>query len=84
MIQNEKKTVEFRVVDDEELPPIIFSQTENNEVKVIINTYHRLWVLLNRRTILGSLESLGEKIDNILTAYLEEQHNFEKEDRELI
>lgn len=84
MIQNEKKTVEFRVVDDEELPPIIFSQTENNEVKVIINTHHRLWILLNRRTILGSLESLGEKMDNILTAYLEEQHNFEKEDRELI
>ena len=82
--KEERKEVEFRIVDDEELPPIIFTQNENDEVKVIINTYHRTWIMLHRRTILGSLNSLGEKIDVLLSAYLKDQRMFEKQDREMI
>jgi len=83
-LKEKRKEVEFRIVDDEELPPIIFSQNENDEVKVVINTYHRTWIMLHRRTILGALDALGEKIDTILTAYLTEQRLFEKQDREMI
>ena len=41
-LAEKKKPVEFRIVDDEELPPIIFTQNENDEVKVVINTYHKI------------------------------------------
>jgi len=83
-MKEQRKEVEFRIVDDDELPPIIFTQNENDEVKVVINTYHKTWIMLHRRTILGALDALGEKIDVILTSYLEEQRMFEKQDREMI
>tara|TARA_R100001440_G_scaffold22583_1_gene36792 strand:+ start:1548 stop:1838 length:291 start_codon:yes stop_codon:yes gene_type:complete len=83
-LAEKKKPVEFRIVDDEELPPIIFTQNENDEVKVVINTYHKIWICLNRRTILGALDALGEKIDTILTSHLSDQRMFEKQDREMI
>lgn len=81
----EKRTeVEFRIVDDDELPPIIFTQNENDEVKVVINTYHKTWIMLHRRTILGALDALGEKMDTLLTSHLKEMRTFEKQDREMI
>ncbi len=78
------KKVEFRLIDSEEMPPIVISYNENDEPKVVINTYHKLWISLNRRIIAGILESLQEKMDTILTSYLQEQFNFEKEDREFL
>lgn len=76
------KEVEFRIVNTSELPPIVISENENNEPKVVINTYHRLWISLNRRIIAGIIGSLQEKMDMILTSYLQEQYNFEIEDRD--
>jgi len=75
------KTVEFRIVEDEELPAIIITGNESHEPKVVINTHHKLWISLNRRTIAGVIEALQEKMDNILTSYLQEQFDFELEDR---
>mgnify|MGYP003647378468 FL=1 len=48
---NEKKKVEFRIIDTDEMPPLVISQNENGEPKVVINTYHRLWISLNRRLL---------------------------------
>jgi len=76
------KEVEFRIINTSELPPIVISENENNEPKVVINTYHRLWISLNRRIIAGIIGSLQEKMDMILTSYLQEQYNFEIEDRD--
>jgi len=73
--------VEFRIINTAELPPLVISQNENDAPKVVINTYHKLWISLNRRTIAGIIEALQEKMDMILTSYLEEQYQFEKEDR---
>ena len=50
--------------------------------KVVLNTYHRIWISLNRRLIAGIIENLQEKMDTILTSYLMEQRQFEKEDYE--
>ena len=74
--------VEFRIIDAEDMPPLVISQNENDEPKVVINTYHRLWLSLNRRLIAGIIDALPEKLDMILTAYLEQQRAFEKMDRE--
>ena len=78
------KQVEFRVINSEEMPPIVISYNDNDQPKVVINTHHKLWISLNRRTIAGIVTSLQEKMDDILTAYLEEQYKFEKEDREFL
>ena len=78
----EKNKVEFRIIDAEDMPPMVISQNENDEPKVVINTYHRLWLSLNRRLIAGVIDALPEKLDMILTAYLEQQRAFEKMDRE--
>jgi|TARA_Y100000289_G_C3797561_1_gene87242 hypothetical protein len=76
--------VEFRIVDSPDLPPLVISQNEDDEPKVVINTHHRLWISLNRRVIAGIVEALQEKMDMILTSYLEENYAFEKQDREFV
>ena len=48
-----KKQVEFNVVRDLELPPMVISMNENDEPKVMLNTQHKIWLSLNRRLILG-------------------------------
>lgn len=78
------KQVEFRVINSEEMPPIVISYNDNDEPKVVINTHHKLWISLHRRTIAGIVTALQDKMDDILTAYLEEQYKFEKEDREFL
>jgi len=77
-----KKNVEFRIINTSEMPPIVISQNENDEPKVVVNTYHRIWISLNRKLIAGILEEMQVKMDMILTGYLEEQRIFEKEDLE--
>jgi hypothetical protein len=76
--------VEFRIVDSPDLPPLVISQNEDDNPKVVINTHHRLWISLNRRVIAGIMEALQEKMDMILTSYLEENYAFEKQDREFV
>ena len=76
-----KQNVEFRIIDADDMPPLVISQNERDEPKVVINTYHKLWISLNRRTIAGIIEALQEKMDMILTSYLEEQYEFETQDR---
>ena len=79
-----KTNVEFRVVNTAELPPIVISQNENDEPKVVLNTYHKIWISLNRRLIAGIVDNLPEKIDTILTGYLQEQRMFEIDDLEMM
>jgi hypothetical protein len=79
-----KTNVEFRIVNSEGLPPVCISQNENDEPKVVLNTYHRIWLSLNRKLIAGIIDNLPEKIDTILTSYLMEQRQFEKEDEEMM
>ena len=80
----EKQQVEFRIINTDEMPPIVISQNENDEPKVVINTYHKIWISLNRQVIAGILVEMQEKMDMILTAYLKEQREFEKEDLEMM
>jgi len=78
-----KKNVEFNVVSDLELPPMVISMNEDDEPKVMLNTQHKIWLSLNRRLILGIFEALPEKIDMILDGYLREQRIFEIDDNEM-
>ena len=77
-----KANVEFRVIDTAEMPALVITKGENDNPKVVINTYHRIWISLHRRTIAGVIEALQQKMDVILDSYLEEQLQYEKMDRE--
>lgn len=74
--------VEFRLIDEEQLPPLVISMNENDEPKVVINTHHRIWISLHRRTIAGIIENLQEKMDELLTGFLLEQRANENLDSE--
>ena len=77
-----KRAVEFRIIDDVDMPPIVITMNEEGEPKVILNQHHKIWLSLNRKIIGGCAEELFEKINIILTGYLVEQYAFEKQDRD--
>lgn len=77
-----KQEVEFRIINTSEMPPIVITKNEDDEIKVVLNTYHKLWISLNRKVIAGCVEDLYNKMDTILQGYLQEQYNFEQEDLE--
>ena len=72
--------VEFRLVNDEEMPPIVITMNENDSPKVVLNADHKIWLALHRKTIGGCAEALYEKIDELLTAHLQEQRAYERMD----
>lgn len=78
-----KRQVEFNIVSDLELPPMVISMNEDDEPKVILNTQHKIWLSLNRRLILGIFEALPEKLDMILDGFLREQRLFEVDDNNM-
>ena len=78
---DEARPVEFRIINDAEMPPIVMTMNENDEVKVVLNQYHQLWLSLNRKIIAGCAEALWEKMDMLLTGYLEQQYMYELQDR---
>ena len=76
--QETKKFVEFKLIRDEEMPPIIFKPDGQDNVTVIINQNSAIWLALNRKTIAGCAEALFDKIDEMLTAHLSEQRMYER------
>jgi hypothetical protein len=72
--------VEFRLVNDEEMPPIVITMNDNDSPKVVLNADHKIWLALHRKTIGGCAEALYEKIDELLTAHLQEQRAHERMD----
>ena len=73
-----KREIEFKLVDDEDMPPIIITMGENDLPKVVINRKYQIWLSLYRKTIGGCAEAIYDKIDEILTAHLSEQRMYEK------
>ena len=73
-----KREIEFRLVDDEDMPPIVITIGENDLPKVLINRHYTIWLTLYRKCIGGCAESMFDKIDELLTAHLSEQRIFER------
>ena len=78
-----KRQVEFNIVNDLELPPMVISMNDDDEPKVMLNTQHKIWLSLNRRLLVGIFEALPEKLDMILDGYLREQRLFEIDDNDM-
>tara|TARA_R110002167_G_scaffold299876_2_gene504221 strand:+ start:488 stop:724 length:237 start_codon:yes stop_codon:yes gene_type:complete len=65
--------IEFRIIDSEEMPPIVITIGDNNEPKVVLNSHHKIWMGWKRNIIGGVAKSLYEKIDELLNSYLADQ-----------
>ncbi len=70
-----RRMVEFRMVNDEELPPVIIKYDEDESLNpiVVLNLYHKVWLGLQRKTIPGVCESLAEKLNDLCDGVLMEQ-----------
>jgi|TARA_R100000455_G_scaffold10778_1_gene4498 hypothetical protein len=66
----QETTVEFRLVDDGQLPPIMITMGDEDGVKVVLNNQHKIWMSLHRKTIGGCAEALFEKINELLYGHL--------------
>ena len=66
-------SVDFVIVDDENMPPLMITPNEDDSVKVVLNMTYRTWLALHRKTIGGLGEPVFEKIDFMLQSWLEEQ-----------
>ena len=66
--------IEFRLIENEDMPPLVITIDDNLEPKVIINAHHKIWLGWKRKVIGGIAKSLYEKIDALLDGYLEEQY----------
>lgn len=78
MLNKEEINVEFRLVNDDEMPPIVITMNENDEPKVLLNSNHKIWLSLHRKTIGGCASALYDKIDKLLTSHLEDMRSYEK------
>ena len=67
-----KEQVEFRLVEDGQVPPIMITMNDDDGVKVVMNNQHKIWMSLHRKTIGGCAEALFEKINELLYSHLVE------------
>ena len=79
---NKETNVEFRLVSDDEMPPIVITMNEDDEVKVVLNQQNLIWLSLHRKTIGGLPEALYKNIDSLLDGFLREQRSNERMDSE--
>jgi hypothetical protein len=61
---------------------MVIGITEDDNPKVVLNQYYRVWLSLNRRVIAGIIDVLPKKLDEILDAFLKEQRADEKMESE--
>jgi hypothetical protein len=64
--------VEFRIVNDEDVPPLVITIGDNDEPKIVINRYHAVWLMVNRNVIPSCAEELAAEIYKLLDAHLSE------------
>ena len=75
-----EKQIEFRLIDNADMPPIVITVGDDNEPKVILNSHHKIWMGWKRKMIGGVAKSLYDKIDELLDAYLADQYTLEEMD----
>ena len=64
--------IEFRIVNDEEVPPLVITMDENDTPKVVINQHHAIWLMVNRNVIPSCAAEIAEEIYKLLAAHLAE------------
>jgi|TARA_R100000329_G_scaffold151252_1_gene146627 hypothetical protein len=75
-----ERQIEFRLIEEEDMPPIVITIGENLEPKVVLNAHHRIWMGWKRKMIGGVAKSLYDKIDELLDSYLADQYQLQEMD----
>ena len=57
------KTIEFRLIEENDMPPIVITFGDDLEPKVILNNHHKILMALKRKIIGVIAKSLYDKID---------------------
>tara|TARA_R100000781_G_scaffold84689_1_gene52132 strand:+ start:877 stop:1119 length:243 start_codon:yes stop_codon:yes gene_type:complete len=78
MLEGETREIQFSLIEDIEMPPIVITMDDDDQPKVIINRDYAIWLSLHRKTIGGCAEALFGKIDELLTSHLRDQRHFQK------
>jgi hypothetical protein len=73
-----KMEIEYRIINDEDMPPIVITMDEQDRPKVVINNYYGIWLSLYRAEIGGITNSLFDEIVKIMDAHLREQRVIER------
>ena len=81
-MMKKESNVEFRMVSDDEMPPMVITMNDDDNVKIVLNQQHLIWLSLHRKTIGGLPEALYGKIDMLLDSFLREQRQNERMDLE--
>ena len=81
-MMKKESNVEFRMVSDDDMPPMVITMNDDDNVKIVLNQQHLIWLSLNRKTIGGLPEALYGKIDMLLDGFLREQRQNERMDLE--
>jgi hypothetical protein len=74
--------IEFRIVNDEDVPPLVFTMDENDRPKIVINRHHAIWLMVYRNIIPSSANAIADEIYNLLDAHLAEMRANELMDNE--
>ena len=74
--------IEFRVVNDDEVPPLVITMGEGDLPKVMINRHHAIWLMVNRNVIPSCAQEIADEIYKLLDAHLAEMRADELMDYE--
>jgi len=64
------KRIEYRIVNEDDLPPLVISPDGTTGIKVILNEAHTIWLSLHRNTIPAIAQQLQEKLTQFCDSYL--------------
>lgn len=77
-MEGETREIQFSLIEDIEMPPIVITMDDDDQPKVVINRDYAIWLSLHRKVIGGCAEELFGKIDELLTSHLRDQRHFQK------
>jgi hypothetical protein len=77
-MEGETREIQFSLIEDIEMPPIVITMDDEDQPKVVINRDYAIWLSLHRKVIGGCAEELFGKIDELLTSHLRDQRHFQK------
>ena len=77
-MEGETREIQFSLIEDIEMPPIVITMDDDDQPTVVINRDYAIWLSLHRKVIGGCAEELFGKIDELLTSHLRDQRHFQK------
>ena len=72
-MSGDTKTIEYKIVRDDDMPPLIITKNGSTGITIIMNEHEKIWLALHRNTIPAIAQQLQEKLTQICDGYLSEQ-----------